>query len=99
MIAIISKETLKDKKKREAAGGAPTTKPCIVYWTGKGGLMSINVLTYCDEDLDTSERGVTQVPDRLFNAGLLCDACTASYRQYEAQIPVPAARAGAAARP
>lgn len=89
MIATISKETLKEKKKREADGSnRPGPKPCMVYWTGKGGMLSITVTTYCQEELDTSERGVTQVPDRTLQAGQICDACTSSYRQYEATIQV-----------
>jgi len=98
MIATICKETQKEQKKREAAGGPPPYKPCMVYWTGKGGIMSISVLTYCEEELDTSERGVMQVPDRMLHAGQLCDACTASYRRFEATIPVPVARAAAPVR-
>lgn len=97
MIATISKETPKEQKKREEAGAGPAPKPCIVYWTGKGGVFSIAVHTYCADEID-ADRGVMQVPDRLLHAGLLCDACTASYRKYEATIPVPTARP-AAVRP
>lgn len=56
-------------------------RPCIVYWTGKTGLVTVETHTYCGEQVSAAG-GVHQLPD---NAPL-CDDCKAAVAKAEAAI-------------
>ena len=42
----------------------PAQPPCVVYWTGRSGLLSITTRTYCNVEVAAGDAGVTQLPDK-----------------------------------
>jgi hypothetical protein len=62
------------------------SRPCIVRWTGRKSFIKIVVQSYCGEEVDASEFGVMQLPDKVMITGHLCPACIAAFRSYELSL-------------
>lgn len=63
---------------------SPPSPPCIVYWTGKVGIMSVVTRTYCNLEVSSGD-GVSQLPDKV----PLCKICQEAVAKTEALISVP----------
>lgn len=60
---------------------APNKPPCIVRWTGRGGL-SVRVETYCGGEHKVGDAGVLQIPDVL----PACDDCKSAIAALAARV-------------
>lgn len=45
---------------------------CVVYWTGRTGVLTVSHVTYCGETLDAAKNGALQVPDDV-EANACCE--------------------------
>lgn len=46
------------------------SSPCVVRWTGRVGLLSVKIRTWCDDEYDAAD-GVSQLPESF----KLCSKC------------------------